>query len=374
MSEVAPPAQHQIRFIRNADALHYVEIFIVSAVTAILVIRAFLHLTGYPQLGGGGLHIAHMLWGGLLMLVALILLLTTLEKELRTPAAVFGGLGFGTFIDELGKFLTSDNDYFYEPTIALIYVIFILLFLSLRTWQSRTLSETENIMNAFVAMQDMVLLDFDVNEKNRAQEFLRRCDPADVRVLLLKQVLDQAATIPAPATGLYVRTRRVISNLYARLVRHTGFATALTVVFIAKSLGAVIYTLLVKFGKVGGPPPAGEGTIASVPTPHLLELAAMLASAALVIRGVLRLGSSRLATYRDFRRSLLVTICIGYVFAFYDDQFGALAGLALNLVFLAGMHYLIALEHNLREAKMAAAREAAPGAAAAAGQGVTGAG
>ncbi len=302
-----------------------------------------------------------MLWGGLLMLVAVILLLTTLEKQLRTPAAVFGGLGFGTFIDELGKFLTSDNDYFYEPTIALIYVIFILLFLSLRTWQSRTLSETENIMNALVAMQDMVLLDFDVNEKNRAQEFLRRCDPADVRVLLLRQVLDQAATIPAPATGLYVRTRRVISNLYARLVRHTGFATALTVVFVAKSLGAVVYTLLVKFGRVGGGgAPGPEGTIASVPTPHFVELAAMLASAALVIRGVLRLGSSRLEAYRNFRRSLLVTICIGYVFAFYDDQFGALAGLALNLVLLAGMHYLIALEHNLREAKAAAAPAPAP--------------
>jgi hypothetical protein len=32
----------------------------------------------------------------------------------------------------------------------------------------------------------------------------------------------------------------------------------------------------------------------------------------------------------------------------------------LNLVFLAGMHYLIALEHSLHEAKAVAAREAAP--------------
>ncbi|MCW5980017.1 MAG: hypothetical protein KIT09_18185 [Bryobacteraceae bacterium] len=31
-----------------------------SAVAAILSIRLFLELTGYPKLGGGGLHIAHM--------------------------------------------------------------------------------------------------------------------------------------------------------------------------------------------------------------------------------------------------------------------------------------------------------------------------
>jgi hypothetical protein len=82
----------------------------------------FLHLSGYPTVGGESLHIAHMLWGGLLMLVALLLLLGFLGKPVKSAAAVIGGAGWGTFIDELGKFLTHDNDYFFEPTFALIYV------------------------------------------------------------------------------------------------------------------------------------------------------------------------------------------------------------------------------------------------------------
>ena len=53
-----------------------------------------------------------MLWGGALMLVALVLLLAFLDRTVQHVAAVIAGLGFGTFVDEIGKFLTADNDYF----------------------------------------------------------------------------------------------------------------------------------------------------------------------------------------------------------------------------------------------------------------------
>ncbi len=110
------------RSIRARDLL---EIFFVSAVFSLLLVRFFLFVTGYPQLGGDGLHIAHMLWGGLLMLISITLLLAFLGRRVQQLAAVLGGLGFGVFIDEIGKFITSDNNYFFRPTIGILYAIFV---------------------------------------------------------------------------------------------------------------------------------------------------------------------------------------------------------------------------------------------------------
>ena len=52
------------------------EIFLVSSIGMILIIRLQLWATNYPKLGGGRLHFAHLLWGGLLMLVAIGALLS----------------------------------------------------------------------------------------------------------------------------------------------------------------------------------------------------------------------------------------------------------------------------------------------------------
>jgi peptide/nickel transport system permease protein len=49
------------------------------------------------------------------MLVAIILLLVFLSPTTRLMAAIVGGAGFGAFIDELGKFVTSDIGFGAQP-------------------------------------------------------------------------------------------------------------------------------------------------------------------------------------------------------------------------------------------------------------------
>src|SRR3712207_6945392 len=106
--------------LRDLHSSHQLELFLVAAVSTVLGIRGYLHLAGYPSIGGARLHIAHMLWGGLLMLAALVILLGFIGRRPRRVAALLGGVGFGTFIDEICKLVTLDHDYFYRPAVEAI--------------------------------------------------------------------------------------------------------------------------------------------------------------------------------------------------------------------------------------------------------------
>ncbi len=119
------------------SSLDVVDSFIIASVATIIVIRSFLAVTGYPQLGGAGFHIAHMLWGGIALTIALLMSLLQRSAN-RELLALLGGVGFGFFIDEIGKFVTSDNNYFYHGSFLLMYLALLLVWLISRIVVSRS--------------------------------------------------------------------------------------------------------------------------------------------------------------------------------------------------------------------------------------------
>ena len=135
MAGLNPFRRHML--VLRLDAGGLLEAFLVAAVTSFLVVRFILAVTEYPTLGGTHLHIAHMLWGGLGMMAAVVMLLVSVSRLSAEIAAVLGGAGFGVFIDELGKVISRDNNYFYRPTVAVIYVIFVVLVLVFRRLAAR---------------------------------------------------------------------------------------------------------------------------------------------------------------------------------------------------------------------------------------------
>ena len=84
----------KLEVIRN-DRPVLVDSFLISAILTVLALRVYLAAAHYPQLGGNGLHIAHVLWGGLLMVVAIGMLLSLLTWPWQRLAALIGGAGFG---------------------------------------------------------------------------------------------------------------------------------------------------------------------------------------------------------------------------------------------------------------------------------------
>lgn len=121
--------------VKREGAERYLLLSLTSFAASVIVTRTFLQLTGYPKIGTGNLHIAHVLWGGLLLFIAALLPLILGNRWVLNLSAILSGVGVGLFIDEVGKFITLTNDYFYQPAAPIIYAFFlltVLLYLNIR--------------------------------------------------------------------------------------------------------------------------------------------------------------------------------------------------------------------------------------------------
>jgi hypothetical protein len=172
---------HSRRPARNIEIRSLLDTLFVSAVATILIIRLQLWATRYPKLGGGKLHIAHLLWGGLAMLISVVVLLSFLSRGRRHTAAVIAGLGFGFFIDEIGKFVTSNNDYFFKPAAGMIYIVFIVLFLVIRSlgWRHR-FTPQECLANAMALLSEAADRDLTVRDRMIVRRLLEHSPQSDV--------------------------------------------------------------------------------------------------------------------------------------------------------------------------------------------------
>lgn len=128
------------KLVKRKNAEQYLLFTLLSFATTVILIRLFLSLTGYPQVGNDTLHIAHAIWGGLLLFIASLLSLLFADRWVYTTGALFAGAGMGLFIDEVGKFITQNNDYFFPAAAPIIYAVFllmVLLYLQVRRPQPR---------------------------------------------------------------------------------------------------------------------------------------------------------------------------------------------------------------------------------------------
>lgn len=312
--------------IRELRGSSLVELMLVCAVITILVTRAYLALTGYPQVGGATLHIAHMLWGGLLMLIGALIFFQAADRAWKPAIAIIFGVGFGLFIDEVGKFVTRDNDYFFQPAVAIMYVIFLLIFFSTRFIAKIDQRHPEEYL--YFATETL------------ARSFVGTVSETE-RTLALKNV-DQSGIISPEVDALRRSLRRIKTShdedsrawqawddIWERCQTFLASQLFQRLIFWAIILHAASFAIVLLFFRNQALPQTFT---------EWFDAAWQIAAGLLQIAGIIAwYREKRLLALRLFYYAMLVMLFIGQIFIFASSQFYGLIELTVNIAILVGL-------------------------------------
>ncbi len=325
----------KISLIRNYNFSNLIENFIFSSVITILGIRVFLEITGYPQLGSSsGLHVAHMLWGGLFMLVTIIVFLAVLNRSALVWGSILGGIGFGFFIDELGKFVTTDNNYFFKPTFAMIYGIFITIYLASKLIEKIPRSNKEKTINAIEIVQQGYISGFTNADIKNLNNLLLETEESPLTLVLKTLVKDQKTV--EQDENIIIRIKNFLYRKYIHFISRKWFQNTLIFIFGLSGLVGFLGML----GLISGQVNTFENTFLIITN---------FISILLMIIGIfyLLIKKNHLRTYELFRYSVLITIFFNQFSLFYQDQLVAILSLFTNITLYLVLRYLIAQEKRV---------------------------
>jgi hypothetical protein len=304
-----------VRVVRNVEFGRLFDAFFISAVSTILIVRFYLIVTGYPQLGNSTLHISHLLPGTILMLTAILVMLAAVNRAARDFGALVAGIGFGLSWDELGKFITQNNNYFFKPTIGLIYLTFVVLYLLARFAGQRRLTQDDYIANAIDLIKEAAIKDLDTWEYEHAKELMLHVSPNHV---------------------LYQPTMDMLSEWsnFTQMVIFVAIAYGIINIFITLFFlyGALIEENL-NIAILKGDESDLAGAISALITVVLLSAGAYY----------YRAGKHKRA-YELFESGLLIEIFVGQVILFFKSPRVAIAGLLVTLFLLVNIKLLSAEE------------------------------
>ena len=351
------------RPVRRQGAEQYLLVTLLSFAGAVTLTRLFLAVTGYPQLGGGDLHIAHALWGGLLLFIAALFPLMFANRWAYLVSATLAGVGVGLFIDEVGKFMTRTNNYFYPLAAPIVYGFFLLtvmLYLSIR--RSRTLSVREELYRVFDAMQEVLDQDLEPQERDALEARLHyvadnteRPDLAQLANSLLEFLRCEALTVVEDRAGILEKSITHLKAIEARRVTRRRFKAALVLGLILLSVGTLVKSGVgLALSMLPRPEAAAPGTFAS--NVHALAFALGIAPPEGLFRmtdlglelaiAILFMVAAVLMTTRREQLGtalgslgLLLSLTGINLLSFYYDQFSGIASALFQLAVLIALAY-----------------------------------
>lgn len=332
--------------VKRLHASESVLNLMIWAICSLLGMRLFLQLTNNFSLGRGNWHIAHVLWGGLFMFLGSSVMLIFYSKLSRKVGAVLTGIGWGLFIDEIGKYITRDNNYWFRPAIILIYISFIILFFVYRILEKKRINSLQTLWYELLeTLEEIADDDLEISEKKsllRQINQLEKISSTSNSLILLSSLKKYVSTLHAKNDhqefDLPRFLAKVLKTTYSRLFKKKIILYSLSIYsfwyIIDKFLDAIRVVL-------------NPHRLATIQTYYshydffskvdvymvTIKFVVEIIVAIFYLTGLIYwLKKKILRGIRFYQWGLLINIFIGSFFKFYFEQFSGVFGLILALI------------------------------------------
>ena len=345
------------RPVQRYTAPRYLLYTLLSFAASVALTRLFLELTGYPQLGSGPIHIAHVLWGGLLLFIAALLPLLFVNRWALVIDAIACGAGVGLFIDEVGKFITSTNDYFYPAAAPIIYAFFLLtVLLYLEVNRPRKRDTRAELYIVLDDLEEVLDQDLSRSERDRILDRLnlleKTTSSADMSRLVkeLKEFVASDTLYLVPQRpGIVDRARAWGQHIEERWINRLGLQYALSGALFAIGLWTLRYPIVWSFNL--------QNSVVAGNLMIDLNASGLIQSPAgrawFIVRLVLQalvglmllVGAAFFAFHKDRRGftysyyGLLLSLTTVDLLVFYFDQFSTIITALYQFILLLGVLY-----------------------------------
>jgi len=335
---------------------------LISFAASVIFTRFFLMATGYPQLGNETLHIAHVLYGGVLLYVGGLLPLIYANRWAYTWSSVLTGIGVGLFIDEVGKFITQSNDYFFPAAAPIIYAFFLISVLIYTRVAKGAPTDAETEFYAVLkSLEGLIDHDMDPEEHGELRNRLRRIkeeEPDTALGLLSDQILEfvesEAVHIEHREPGFLGKARNWFENLEGGWLSQGRLRLLVIagVLFLglAGSIRLMYYSAPARLPRAGAPTTLEtllQERVAQLPAATSMALfwvnvqltmeglngLLLLTSAVLLILGKERIGLGLGSI------GMVVSLVGVNLVQFYIDQFSTVVKASIQFLILQTMYY-----------------------------------
>jgi len=355
--------------VKRHNASQYLLLTLLSFAASVTLTRLFLELTGYPQLGNKELHIAHVLWGGIFLFVATILLITLANRWVYSVGAIVGGIGVGLFIDEIGKFITQSNNYFYPMAAPIIYAFFLLtVMFYMQVKRNKEQDARTEMYHALDILTEVLDHDLDMQERTDLIKHLQSAsklsdnpDLTKLSDLLLNYIQSGDIHLAPKVPRFWERWIKRIHLFEGKVLNRSRFKAALISSMAVLGIWAFLKLITIISMRISSPDYFKARITELINTGQirsqigLLWLTSSMALEGLV--GLFLLASSFLLTIGKDRLGLflgyyglLIALTISNLLVFYYDQFSTINLALIQFILLLGVirykkRFTISQEH-----------------------------